>query len=232
MEDLVVELLWEPTSFSCRRPPSYTAPSFSWASIIGPVRFHRSSDYKVERRHVFLLDGECTTSKLSPYGAVSDGFIKLRGCLVPALLRRLTTETKLVDIEHTGKRSDPELSLQFDFHEHGPDLSSGVGEEQMHLKAAMSENSQCGYLRLDTKNDKTYKDKQHVYCLPVVTWQLHELARFWPQDGNEKIAMFGEALPLVLARNPSGTYRRIGIVDFLNLIGWHDVCPEMEITIV
>jgi hypothetical protein len=60
------------------RPPTYTAPSFSWASIMGPINWDHSDGpvrlvCKLESSHIELENPR------DPFGRVKDGWIKLLG---------------------------------------------------------------------------------------------------------------------------------------------------------
>jgi hypothetical protein len=70
-EDLVFDPLWMPMHTLNRRPHSYTAPSLSWASLIGPVSFYVQVSLPGSTHHVSLVDGHCTTNRLNPFGEVS-----------------------------------------------------------------------------------------------------------------------------------------------------------------
>ena len=81
-KDLPNNLLWGVTSEG-RRPPTYRAPSWSWASLDGRLG---ALDKSFNSRDGFcqILDASTTTSGLDPFGEVSGGFIKLCGQLKEA----------------------------------------------------------------------------------------------------------------------------------------------------
>jgi hypothetical protein len=77
--DFPVTLLWQVVSFPLPRPHKYRAPSWSWASVDGSIRFLLEANLDPELR---LLS--CTATpvhSLAPYGAVKAGSIKLLGTL-------------------------------------------------------------------------------------------------------------------------------------------------------
>lgn len=80
-EELALQLLWSiPSSLMEKRPTVYRAPTWSWASVDGPVRFTaRKKDEPVD---IEILD--CVTVEAHadlPHGAVIDGFLIVRGRL-------------------------------------------------------------------------------------------------------------------------------------------------------
>lgn len=66
------------------RQPNYTAPSWSWASVHGIIDFHRSSK-EPEFYFAKCLSYNTTLSGVDHFGAVYNGWIKLRGPLVRVL---------------------------------------------------------------------------------------------------------------------------------------------------
>lgn len=95
-DDLMFDLLWHMKTFIndyggeqiiSRRPPVYTAPSFSWASVIGAVGWYYEVGRddlqpaaKLEQSYVELENPD------DPFGPVRDGWIILSGPVVYATL--------------------------------------------------------------------------------------------------------------------------------------------------
>jgi hypothetical protein len=234
-EDLVYDLLWMSAHTLNHRPPSYTAPSFSWASLIGPVRFNTQLDMPGNRSHVSLVDGHCTTNKLNPFGAVSNGFIKLRGSLLPAVLRNSEADSIFSDSgENISILPRSELSLELCFFKFVEESSPVSDNKQNQLRTGISEIASTSkrFIAVDVEKDWTSGTDYLVYCLPIVTGPKTEPPYFWCGNGDRQVIIFGRAYCLILTRNTTGTYRRVGIVDLFNVIGWEDVCPPMHITIV
>ena len=89
--NLAQELLWEakyrdrrgpesprPCSL-CRRPPGYRAPTFSWTSVDGPVRWHATP---LGRLKVLAEVVDVRTQLVDgPYGPLMGGMLRLRGPL-------------------------------------------------------------------------------------------------------------------------------------------------------
>lgn len=87
-DDLIHGLLW--TSLKRpgapnRRVSPFRAPSWSWASMDGPVQYHTWAlpQFEVTCR---VLGGECATKGPDPFGQVSGGEIQIRGLTVPAVV--------------------------------------------------------------------------------------------------------------------------------------------------
>ncbi|CZR65523.1 uncharacterized protein PAC_15423 [Phialocephala subalpina] len=80
-------LLWHCDDGSPWRKPSYTAPSWSWASIDGSVS--TNFDAPFFDGLVELLDAQLSLSSLAnPYGMVKDGYIRLKAPLIRSMLQR------------------------------------------------------------------------------------------------------------------------------------------------
>ncbi|KAH7339186.1 hypothetical protein BKA66DRAFT_479674 [Pyrenochaeta sp. MPI-SDFR-AT-0127] len=77
------------------RQPDCSAPSWSWASVDGNINFHRSSKASAFY-FAQCLSYHITLSGIDEYGAVSDGWIKLRGPLVQVLKLGLERGSKLI----------------------------------------------------------------------------------------------------------------------------------------
>jgi hypothetical protein len=83
-----VELCW-PVDYTSAHssspqplPMSYTAPSWSWASVHGPLAFvdkHRNSPFEPL---VAVVDVHCEVPRLNKYGEVTWGYLVIRGPVV------------------------------------------------------------------------------------------------------------------------------------------------------
>ena len=84
--DLKAGLLWNADA-RCKRPEIYTAPSWSWASVVGPVVWslptsdHSNIDIKV-------IDVSCTPKGQDSYGEVVAGYLRISGAAVVARIGR------------------------------------------------------------------------------------------------------------------------------------------------
>jgi hypothetical protein len=83
-------LLWEPGSSIIRpstiRPRIYVAPSWSWASVDGPV-FYRRRDCSDALVEVIDTNIEYSTPS-KPYGPIASGYIRVRGPLFEAKIAK------------------------------------------------------------------------------------------------------------------------------------------------
>ncbi|KAJ8129325.1 hypothetical protein O1611_g4307 [Lasiodiplodia mahajangana] len=95
-EGLVASLLWESildadldfgasrgNVFNFSRPDSFIAPTFSWASRIGPIKAFNPMARKWTPC-ASIVEAECKPRGIDPYGLVSRGHVKVRGRLVEA----------------------------------------------------------------------------------------------------------------------------------------------------
>lgn len=93
-DNIVADMLWHGRSnhdngverYYTKKPKKWRAPSWSWASIEGPIVFYRP--YNVEtleggtnspRCRVEIISAECTPSSLDPTGTVATGSLVIKG---------------------------------------------------------------------------------------------------------------------------------------------------------
>lgn len=86
-ESLLSELLWRVQREHCNKKiASYRAPTWSWASVEGRIKFNSEiSDLTLQV--VTVLASGVTVATADVTGQVTDGFIRLSGRLLPALIR-------------------------------------------------------------------------------------------------------------------------------------------------
>lgn len=80
-KNLTEHLRWTTKQKGCSRAQTYRAPSWSWASIDGPIVY---PDIKSNRQGVAVHVHEAHTTLVNrgdPYGSVTDGFIRVVGIL-------------------------------------------------------------------------------------------------------------------------------------------------------
>ncbi len=96
-KDLHFQLAWESLmdEADCSRPQEYLAPSFSWASRIGPVIFPYA---RIIKQLCTIVEAQATPRGADPFGRVKDGHLILRGKMISGLVqlskgwRRITNE--------------------------------------------------------------------------------------------------------------------------------------------
>lgn len=127
-DNIVVDLLWHAfpedgsgvERYKTKKPKKWRAPSWSWASIEGPVLFDRPYDFAdhfavseadtVSMRHrVEIISAECTPSSLDPTGTVAAGSIVIKGSGSLARLKHAEDctrhDTRHFSITYTGLNS-------------------------------------------------------------------------------------------------------------------------------
>ncbi|KAI1770788.1 heterokaryon incompatibility protein-domain-containing protein [Hypoxylon cercidicola] len=79
-EDFLLQCLWTVSPFRARRPSVYTAPSWSWASVIGSIGHPRASLANSGSMEIActLLDVQTTLASSHRFGAVTGGRMKVR----------------------------------------------------------------------------------------------------------------------------------------------------------
>jgi hypothetical protein len=76
--------------------PQYRAPSWSWASIDSPVTWSKSLPVGNVHAKVEIIHCEISlASRLSPFGAVSGGYIEIKGSLKRVTVARIGSEQLL-----------------------------------------------------------------------------------------------------------------------------------------
>jgi hypothetical protein len=91
-QDLALHLLWWVNPFAkpmmpstSRRHSTYYAPSWSWASVTGPIRYHAPlvlNDPNV-RIGIEIIEVDTLPAGPNPFGQVRSGHINVRGLLAP-----------------------------------------------------------------------------------------------------------------------------------------------------
>lgn len=84
-QGLAEGLLWHAEE-PCARIPTYTAPSWSWASMAGKISYLRERNQFPFESDVEIEESVCDKSLLDPTGSVSGGYIRLVGQVVPVHL--------------------------------------------------------------------------------------------------------------------------------------------------
>lgn len=130
-DNLLAQLLWSSTYQGLTRPENYRAPSWSWAAYNGPVRSDFMStmtmckgwkgwdgkrDSKMDIVLSEIMQAQTTPVGPSEAGQVRDGFIRLRGPLVPVTLvytgdRDEPRNPRIVDIESPESDLDVEITV-------------------------------------------------------------------------------------------------------------------------
>jgi hypothetical protein len=112
-QDLWIGLLWyskenEPLS----RPQSYRAPSWSWASVDGPVDFFSINAGQVPTDTIDFEDGEhwIDLAGKDPYGRVKGGTLTLKGYIREARIRTIEEEDEYEGVRLTKQIVCDEIS--------------------------------------------------------------------------------------------------------------------------
>lgn len=102
-DEFGLDLIWSPrrggdgTTVTNTRYPEYVAPTWSWASVAGPVFFHNADrsypvsvvdadDANAAKRALKVLDVSVQTSTDDPFGAVSHAVLTCTAGLVPGVV--------------------------------------------------------------------------------------------------------------------------------------------------
>jgi hypothetical protein len=116
------QLFWSTDLTHSRRPKEYRSPSWSWASIDGPIYFfpiftenivYPSPNARILSSNIQLL------SPVAPYGAVTGGWITIQTAMRTIELTAITIPTVIVDNakdQQTVKQNKTSLVLSPDTH--------------------------------------------------------------------------------------------------------------------
>jgi hypothetical protein len=115
--DLLQWLVWY-SETPGKRPSSYKAPSFSWASRIGPIHIRpfgndlRMMDDFGATPLVEILEVETETRDNNPFGETLGGFLKLSGRIVPLMLKLCDQDDGTT--RHQILETDVEVDIKLD----------------------------------------------------------------------------------------------------------------------
>ncbi|KAK2762602.1 hypothetical protein FQN54_000775 [Arachnomyces sp. PD_36] len=216
-----------------RRHEAYYAPTWSWASIIGPIKFtmgrldlngrdqvsHIRKDGKTERNtaHRKSLLGEVKIS----YYPIDDDALKQFG--PPPENSSLTIHGKTAPVTWTGKDKSPYGYLRS---QNGGTLHYTYAP---HLTAAFEPDVP------DQDSDVRLGD--HFLLLYVITYE-RSATEFYRREAGKMDAMLEG---LVLTPVPMGVdsnigeqtvYRRVGIFETDDSPGWQEVADDQTLTII
>ena len=190
-KNLVADLMWfaypergnEAQRYYTKRPSKWRAPSWSWASVEGPVTFpkeYHTAKAKAGAESVTcwveVISAECTPSSLDPMGTIAKGQLIIKGSGRPASLKHRENcaghDTRHFSVKHTGSSSvyirsnftvdGQEANVDYDLIEHG-------------LMKSNSEMSiYCLYVAGMSSTQRTFALDQGDYILRPVfkTWSL------------------------------------------------------------
>ena len=145
---------------------AYTAPSWSWASISGPIEYFLKAR---EVSFVVTLNGvECTLAGLNRFGAVKNGFLVLTGPVREAAWEEEKShnnwpraELKMESDGHSEIHLDPDVSTEsVEFHDERNELQRTLQRVTTEAKdhAELTEP-----LQTPTTKDKTSSERLHQF---------------------------------------------------------------------
>lgn len=145
-----------------RRYPEYVAPTWSWASVAGPISYeaapkqrHSTKHHTNEPRHVLKVLDTCVRNTANdPFGAVKQAVLTCTAGLVPGLLKGKQWFNSDIKVETRGRLRigkvrfdvDPEiydganLKVVFCIHLGGPGFKNGKGPGLVVLPTGNREN--------------------------------------------------------------------------------------------
>lgn len=223
--NVLADLLWKTRSpsrgkqyeYPTRRPRAYIAPSWSWASVIGPVDWDpQASRYPSSATTATIISLQAEPAGLNLYGAVKNGVLKIMGQIKPALCRggasmeyRVSGPTYTPDKEEGRQIVDPKSLKCVAFVAHDID----------------QEGKQPGT----------------IYCARILSyrqsagqpeeWIIADAVRRTAKKMKNGRLGVSQGLALIPTEKGNGEFRRIGLVNHL-LDAWLEDTPESTISIV
>jgi hypothetical protein len=119
IEELPACLLWRSNQFDrknmvSRRHQNYYAPSWSWASVTGPVEFlalpGRPYNFKLIPDLV-IIEANCVPAGANPFGPAKSAYLKVSGFLVP--LTRTTNPQEGINTSTNSLSQEERLGIRF-----------------------------------------------------------------------------------------------------------------------
>ena len=180
------------------RPTSYTAPTWSWASITGQVK--RKSLANVQHQRSVEIIEECVEpAGLSKFGQVNGGFISLKGSLMAIPLSICQSSQPMLPC--AGCAGDLEtLSLHFTLDISRPGVDRfAEARQRLHFPISYARS-------LTQARSETNYEYLSVYGVPISAHWLGERREI-------------EGLLLEATGNKIGEFRRIGTFSYMS---WRD----------
>lgn len=242
--NILIGLQWE--SFDgqkSRRHDKYIAPSFSWASRIGPVVWYISSKYLTINRekcdYAEILDIQCETTPDAPLGRVSSGYIKLRGyttemqfedtdgCYIQGRLKLLKPASSTALGESVPIQADdtkePEMSSKTDgrFRQSQKIIRGAISlhsnqKEKTTTRSKPSKfRKEVAYVCMDAIDDMLTARGKVVTCLDIM---------------RDKDGEYASALILLPLDGKPGKFRRVGFSTMTKAL--FQGAQQTEVTVV
>lgn len=209
-DNLTADLLWYayPAShdkaprYYTRKPVKWRAPTWSWASLEGPVRYLKPQEDYVLTSFVEIMSAECIPSSVDKLGAVSEGRLVVRGSTRPALLSHkddceradtqhfsmLGIDTRTRSITNHFKVEGQDANVDYDLIEQGlMEPNSDMSIHCLHIAGAPFDR--CIYYRSQRECANHPAYKMVFLLLRCVGDQIFERIGFLHcdyQDGKEK----------------------------------------------
>jgi hypothetical protein len=190
-ENLVADLMWfaypnrgnEAQRYSTKKPKKWLAPSWSWASIEGPILF--SKDYNIAKAQVGaenvtswidIISADCPASSLDPMGTVAEGQLTIKGSGRPARLKHGENcegdNTRHFTVKRTGINSIYSCS-NFTVDGKGVNVDYDLIEHGL-MKPNSEMSIYCLYIAGMSSTQRTFVPSQGDYILRPVykVWSL------------------------------------------------------------
>jgi hypothetical protein len=227
-KDLGAGLCWKVRGFGdLRRPPSYRAPSWSWASLEGSITHSIPDGHKLS---VKLLDFEITADENNPLGEVVSGSIMLSGLIRKLRIAQGTVHVENIEFDYVVNRSTNRLISDGKQQQRGLDHSYALRDQ---TDATDPRGTGMCVICFDLE---TPTGVEEVLLLQLLAEGFVPL----PEGGDEKFVPHGLVLEKVV--DDRNCYRRIGVysvvdaeapfiapgTEHASLRGW----TEREITII
>lgn len=202
-------------------PSEYRAPTFSWASVEGPVLYESFLPETSQHQgavQISVQDAQCTAPGANPFGTVSDGFVMLSGLVFETTLGRKQDA-------YIFGWSEPFRTIDF-----YPDAL--LSEVEIETPSG----SKLRTMRRVRTNDTKIPQKTTVTCL-LIAANPHQFP-LPPDPQNNNFTHSKEYFLLLLGISPSVTtvHERLGLLKLSVQDGiaprWLDGAERKQLTII
>lgn len=213
--DLHYQLSW--TSIldeaDCYRPETYTAPSFTWASRIGPVMFPWQI---IITKVCSIVCISCTPKVSDPFGQVSNGFLKLEGKMICGIIGKREGHSGIYFFPQLKDENGNAIAGQNKCH---PDCKLIDGKTKFLPPECGFGDEARGIISFDTTAAKAEKLGEKLFCFGL----------YWKTDLEDRDCNGVSGIVLEMDAEEN-SYRRVGLGRF-PLVCFENV-PEVGITII
>lgn len=220
---LIKFLLWRRLTYSGEVFERFIAPTWSWASLPGTIRYFpvllEDRDY-LATYSADVLEAKCELTGTNPFGAVRYGHVLLRGRCTPAVV---SVSAGAVDVVQ------PKLTLDATGEDFDLVVSTVVSNEALDFlpvkEAKISSPDGSSVVALQRASGDSYTFQESCSGSVILFWLLDDQVTL---HSNNTSYSHSYALILAYSQRESGAYERLGLVNTQRLRGRTLPMPEVS----